>query len=197
METIEIFDSDVKLSIFLNDNKIYYINYNDSTIDINKYLNSLIMDNPVEFFKKNGNYAILYKTGKHENNLSKKIFRFKSTVVVTSLSALILFNSYMTLKPDIVDAKSISSYSKVEYDESFFRTKIFTSNNLTEAEKLYLHNEDFIEDILPFINSDNYLKYKFSNYFTNISIKPFDEKMFRSILEVFGEKKCAIFSFFY
>ena len=175
METIKVFDGNTKITLFVNKGNIYYINHNNTVFDIKKYIDLLIVDNPYDFFNNNGSYAVLYKSDKDAVKSKNKLFRIKKVAIVASLLSLLMLNKCTSLDTKIVDITHYLTYNSAQYDADYFRNKIFASTTLTSEEKLYLYNEDFLTDIMPVINSDNYLKQRFDSYFTNISIKPFDE----------------------
>ena len=54
--------------------------------------------------------------------------------------------------------------------------EINKSNNLTEEEKEYLCNEDFLEDILPYINKNVLTRYYFDDHIHDINIESYDEE---------------------
>lgn len=175
METIKIFDGNIKISFYIENNTIYYINHNNAIFDVKKYIDLLTMDDPILFFNNNGTYAVMYDSHKKSIKSKEKILRFKKIVAVTSMMALLMLNKCSALDTKIVNVSHYLTYNSQQFDTNYFRDKIFASTNLTNEEKTFLYNEDFLNDIMPLINSDNYLKFKFNSYFTNISIKPFGE----------------------
>ncbi len=170
MEKINIYENNVRLTIFISNNKLFYINHNNSNIDINKYLNLLIMDE--SYFNNNGEYCVSYKGDDNKTSKTKK-FRFGEALLIATLSAILAFNCYLIqrdYKVIEISSPTVTSYSTNNYDLDYIRNKIYSSTYLSEEEKAYLFNQDFFTDILPIINSNPYLQYKFDSYLTNIGI---------------------------
>ena len=173
METITIIDKNNRITVFLKNSGLSYISYNNS-VDIKKYIELLKMKDPYKFFYQNGKSLIAYKNRHKITNTLEKQFKIKNVIVLASLSALLLLNLYSSLDKITIDVEESIALINTEFDQLYFRDKIFSSPNLTIEEKLYLYNEDFINDILPFINSSLYLKHKYNTNFKNVSIRPFD-----------------------
>lgn len=173
METINIIDNKIKITLYLNHNKIYFVNYSDDKIDIKKYINMLCMPNYTSFFNDDNCYNVLYRDY-GENIITKnKLIKMRNIIFVTSLSALLLLNVYIGLKSEIIDVTNYVAYSLYEYDVEFFKNKIFASHYLSMEEKKYIYNEDFLSDIITLVNSNNHLKMQFEKRFTDIRILSF------------------------
>lgn len=170
METIFVSDGNTKITFFIDNSEIYYINHNNSFVCVKKYLNLLRVNNPNDFFNKNGHYNILYKGAFNSNKTHRKIFKFGKIIVIASLTAITTISAF---NKEVHELFTTSSYSTTVYTIDYFRNKIITSSNLSIEEKEYLYNRDFLEDILPFVNFTNYQKYKFDMRFTNLDIIPF------------------------
>ena len=123
MDVISIVENDIAISLYVKDNKIHYINHNNSIIDINKYINLLIMDNPTEFYNNNGYSNIVFNN--YDNNIESKskIFRFKKVFVATTLSALILLNTCAINNCDIINESRTASISN-EYTYDYLVDRI-------------------------------------------------------------------------
>ena len=175
METIEIIDNKIKISLFLNHNKIYYVSNYGGDIDINKYIKLLFKDNCYTFFNASGNYTVLSRNGGSGIESRDKYFKFRNVIIISSLSALLLLNLYTTLKNEIINVSEYFVYNFDEFDIKYFKDKIFSSPYLSIEEKEYLYNEDFLNDILPMINLNNHLKMQFEKRFSDIRIESFDK----------------------
>ena len=99
-----------------------------------------------------------------------KSVKRKIKLFIPTLTALLIATSCNN--NDMVNDNNTT----IEYDIDYLRDKIFSSIALTKEEKEYLYNSDFIEDILPIINSSNYLRNMYDTYFYNISIEAFNKE---------------------
>ena len=153
----------------------------DNETGLKHYFKNSIEDYTM-FFKKNGEYDVCFKGtgGFIKEKISKrfKISRIKELFVICTLSSLLGISiSHLTVTPtniqklyEILDIEDIS-INDIE-------NKIGASS-LTEEEKKFIYNEDFLLDILPLKNESNYLKYICNKSFNNLNIKsygPEDDK---------------------
>ena len=107
MERITIIDkNNVKLTLLISNNTIYYINHNNSKIDINKYIDMLRIDNVTDYFNNNGSFCICYKNNGVEKTNTKK-FRIKDTIVLCSLTALLLISPIISIFSSIFSQQCI------------------------------------------------------------------------------------------
>ncbi len=119
------------------------------------------------FFYHNGESTAC---GKEKSpNIGSRIFRIKNFIICLSLSAL-LFCTGCNF-PISIDSEY---YSTATITVDYLKEAIYSSNELTEEEKEYLFNEDFLTDILPFINDTNYLKWKAKTSFKDMAIISFE-----------------------
>lgn len=170
MDTILIIDGNKKITLFFKDNKLCYLNHSNSPIDIKRYLDLIKVKNLFDFIIDEDN--TLFKGTFFKSDSIKKIFNFGGVIMIASIISMLQASSY---NYDLHDAiVSPVSYVKQEFDTDYFRDKIIFSPTLSLEEKKYLYNRDFLDDIIPFVNSSNYLKYRFDTNFTNIDIIPFN-----------------------
>ena len=102
------------------------------------------------------------------NNRYKNI---KARIIAYSLLGSLMVNCLLTdFKRNYVDVPG----SKIEFIREInledLKQLIFSSSFLNEEEKKYLYNEDFLNDILPFINEGILRKLKYQNHLTDMSI---------------------------
>ena len=149
-------------STILEENDEYKIILDNDSNLRHKYINGI--DDLEWLFFNNGINSISYLGNENLNNKSK-IFRFKKLVIITTLLGLIYSNTvsnyihYNTSELELPD-----------YTVSDMYNLIYSSIRLTDEEKNYLYNSDFFSDLLPLINSSEYLKLQYQNYFSNIGI---------------------------
>lgn len=104
-------------------------------------------------------------------SLNNRYKRAKSKIIAYSLLGSMMVNVLLTdFKKNYVDVPG----SKIEFIRTItledLKQLIFSSEFLSEEEKNYLYNEDFLNDILPFVNEDFLRKLKYQTHFTNILI---------------------------
>lgn len=169
-ESIKIIDGKIKANIYIGNKTIYVCS--NSNIDINKYFNILKSFN-IEDLIKRSESTILYK-GKGKKKRKRKIHLLEITFVL-SVAAIALVNALdidqfriISLSPDTVQMDNYTTNDLYHF--------INSSPLLTEEEKRFIYNEDFLNDVLETINDDDYLKYMYSINFNNIKIESFDEE---------------------
>lgn len=100
------------------------------------------------------------------------------TIVLSSLSCTASF-----LAPELpilrdVEKAVINQYIKTEdLDMDNFLYSLYYSKELTNEEKRYLYNEDFLEDILPYVNKSSFTKYMYSHKFKDINISSYNGEL--------------------
>ncbi len=172
LDNISIIDGKKHITLYFYNNKIYSFS-NVDNVDIDKYLNLLKTDNPIEFYNK-GIDSTLYKyKGKHLKSNNKKRFHFGIVTIMLSLTALLTANA-------LIHAKNINTNINDKVIEDYCCSDIYnminSSRSLNDDEKEFLYNEDLFNDVLKIINEDNYLKYMYSIYFYNIKIENYSYK---------------------
>ncbi len=171
MEKVFISDNNVKITLFLSKDRIFYVDHNNSNIDINKYI-KILSKIDVDYFNNNGEYCICYE-GKGNQKTSRKLFRINRIIIICALSASMLIGLTGLMEKTPIKIGYYEQYNEETITLDTIREMIYSSNNLTEEEKAYLYNEDFFTDILPFINSNNYLKAKFKQNLHDLNIVSF------------------------
>ena len=179
------------LSFFkLSNNKTYLGNENnydiylDNSSGLKHYLKNGI-DDLEQLFFNNGYDTILYNGNNNLNDRNRPLLlRISNFTLVCTLAGLLLLNSaldkYINKKIDNYISYQIEEVSNFSIND--IRDMIFTSTNLTDKEKEYLYNEDFLNDVLPYINNSGYLKYQYLTKFNNISINTYgvDDNLYDS-----------------
>ena len=107
-----------------------------------------------------------------DNNNSKRVY-----VVISLLAAVIINNSFKSIKEKyhIESAKTtLEVLHKFSLED--IKNIIYSSPFLTIEEKNYLYNEDFILDILPFINSNIASRLKCGSHLYNLAIYSYGDE---------------------
>ncbi len=173
-DKITIIDGKIQANIFIKGNNIYYYS-NQYPFDINKYFDILKQYSLDELYRMCES-TIVYKGKKSK----KKIGTVKLHILgVTYALALVALGLAASLK---TDAYTIRALTPIVIEMSDYKTSdiyhlINSSPYLTEEEKKFIYNEDFINDVLELINKDNHLKYNFSLFFNNIKISNFEDEL--------------------
>ena len=100
---------------------------------------------------------------KNTNKFSNLVF---SAIFFSCVVCTYIFNKYPGLVLRDINLKKLT-LEDVE-------NKIMSSENLTDDEKEYLCNEEYIKDILPYINKKMSSRLFFNNHLDNISIQSYD-----------------------
>jgi hypothetical protein len=82
--------------------------------------------------------------------LIKVIFRFKDIVIITSLTGAILINTLNIRAYDIIDISNVLR-NDFTYSTEYLESKIFDSIHLSDEEKEYLFNKDFLKVLLKLL----------------------------------------------
>ena len=107
-----------------------------------------------------------------ENNNSKRTY-----AVISLLAAVIINNSVKTIKENYHITSARIAYEAIhKYSIDDIKRIIYSSPYLNEEEKEYLFNQDFIEDVLPFINVSIANRLKYDSHFYNIAIHSYGEE---------------------
>ena len=99
---------------------------------------------------------------KHKNG-------FKVALGASTLFAMMSYRSYMLNKTDLTFP--VSTYTELEdmtLDD--LHGEIYSSEKLTSTEKDLLYNEEFLEDILPYVNDSTVMKYIYSKRFNDFDV---------------------------
>ena len=118
-------------------------------------------------FQNNGTYAINY-LGNNNKLTDTKIFTLKNKIIICTCLGLMLALSHLD-KPEITITNSINLLID-DYELADIEKMINLSSNLTEEEKSYLYNEQFITDALSIVNDFYYEKQRWVECFNNINI---------------------------
>ena len=199
MEVINIKDGSIDIVLYLNKFSYYGYQYCGNTVSklnsisfnlfklSNDYKNlgeidgyHIIYDNEtgLKHYYKDGLEdleKLFYNNGEecvrflgNGNRIGKeRIFRIKRKIITLTLSAFLLFNA-MTGSFMAVD--TFADVVSTDYSVSDIYDFIYSSVNLSEDEKAYLYNENFLTDVLAVINESAYMKEKYLSYFNNIDI---------------------------
>jgi len=152
--------------------------YIDNKTGLKHYLNNDIDDFEM-IFQNNGNLPILYKN--NQDNLENrkyisKAFIFADIIIVCTCASIIFANTVLANSDSIknIYPKNVFYYEILDnFELEDIQNLIYSSINLTEEEKDYLYNPDFLKDVLNTINNSNYLKHKLKEALTNIKITSF------------------------
>jgi len=125
-------------------------------------------------FLNNGENSISY-IGNLNLNSNEKIFRFKNIVIIASCISMILANNILNNNIDTESKTSSFMYELDDYDLNDIKNFIYSSTYLSDEEKDYLYNPDFLSDVLKVVNSSLFLKLQYQNYFNNIRIDSYIE----------------------
>ena len=104
-------------------------------------------------------------------SLNSMHFYSKKRIIAYSLLGAILVNSLLAnIKNEFIDkpGSSIEFVRNVEIND--LKELIYSSSFLTNEEKDYLFNEDFLSDILPFININILNRLKYQKHLSNLAI---------------------------
>lgn len=112
--------------------------------------------------------------------VGKRIIRLTCLGLITfSLAASILNTCIIIKNPE--RAKELRTVPIVEwvlgkkdYITSDLTKMIYRSEHLSDEDQLFLANEDFFNDILPYVNSSNFNKFLYSYRLDNIDIRLYD-----------------------
>ena len=121
------------------------------------------------FFYQNG-IPLSFGSAKVPNTGERRLFRIKNLILCCSLASLLFTsgcNYPYTIPSELYKTNSIT----MEY----LKNAIDSSPSLTDREKEFLYNEDFLRDILPYMNQSNYLKWKNKQCFEDIAIISYSE----------------------
>ena len=125
------------------------------------------MENLELLFLNNRRYAINY-LGKNNKKTKTKVFNFQNRLIICTLLGLTLALGSINLPAAMVVNSAnilINDYENID-----IKKMIDSSINLTEEEKEYLYNEQFINDFLEVVNDSYYEKNKLTKCFDNINI---------------------------
>ena len=107
-----------------------------------------------------------------DNNNSKRAY-----IVISMLAAVIINNSVKSLKEDYhITSNKIAYEALHKLSVEDIKRYIYSSPYLSEEEKDYLYNPDFIEDALPLINVNFANRLKYETHFHNIAIYSYGEE---------------------
>lgn len=145
------------------------------------------------FYLNNGKEAVVYKRRMDEDEelygikipkefkVKKRSTTLEYTSLLLLLAATLAFGHFYesSIRTNRVEyantiEQSQQEYVMHEYTLDEVRDRIFSSNGLTEEQKTYLYNEDFLTNILPYVNSNQYANYLFDKKYNNITINYFD-----------------------
>ena len=140
--------------------------YLDENTDLKHYLYNG-SENYYLLFQNNGHFAINY-LGNNNRLTDTKIFNLKNKIIICTCLGLMLALSHID-KPEIAITNSINLLIK-DYEPSDISLMISSSPSLTEEEKTYLYNEQFISDALTIVNNFYYEKQQWTKCFNNIDI---------------------------
>ena len=103
-------------------------------------------------------------------------YKIKNAAVVTTLIGSLLINNFIVaLKKNVYHGSIVNySYETInEYTLEDLKSFIYNSPNLTQEEKDFLYNEDFLNDILPFVNESIASRLRYQSHFNNIDIQSY------------------------
>ena len=107
-----------------------------------------------------------------KNNDIKRINKVRDLIILMLFTILILYNN--KVDSDIKNNDIICDNTD-DFDLDDLYNFIYSSDDLTLEEKDYLYNIDFLNDVLKYINSSDYMKESYEESFNNITINSFDD----------------------
>ena len=161
----------------------------DVVLDNNTKFKHYIKDNSFDlsmFFLNNGENNISFEedikvllSGEKIESNNQKVFNVGKTLFITTFAALSLINTIqLCIAFDVNSKVEEVVFSNIEQGDlttDAIFNMIDSSTNLTNKEKEYLKNKDLIDDILPFINNDNYIKYTYLKKLNELNVVNFTE----------------------
>ena len=183
-EEIKIIDGSIRASIFIRNNNIYVYS-NKQSFDVEKYINNLKQYSLDELCEMSQS-TILYK-GKGKSNKKKR--NTLKLVILGIVYTLTLVAASLIVSNNIdnynIRAVTYQDAPIADFETTDLYHSINTSTYLTEEEKAFLYNEDFLSDVVDTINYDNNLKRNIGIYFNNIKIESFSDDT-EDIEKLFG-----------
>ena len=120
-----------------------------------------------------------------------KRFKTKGNIKLI-IGTLVAANAIATFVPSLgahkTDNQTYSLEQSVSTDITLEEMKnmIYSSSHLTDEEKAFLYNEALFEDILPYVNQSEYMKFVYRSKFDNLDIKNISPIMYNTILPYAG-----------
>lgn len=103
-------------------------------------------------------------------NLNNKYNNKRRIVAYSLMGTLVINGLFSNFKNHYIDEPG----SKIEFVREIclddLKALIYSSFFLNDEEKDYLYNEDFLSDILPFINASFFTRFNYQKHFTNVII---------------------------
>ena len=146
------------------------------------------------FFQNNGEDAIQFldnnrhrRRGKLSTKeklfrVGKKVIRCTCTGLLCIMFAISTLNAIAILKypQRVTSFRTIPMvewiFGKQDITSAELIKKIYGSSRLSDEDKAFLANKDYLEDILPYVNSSNAAKLLYREKFCNIGVKEFDNE---------------------